>query len=106
MSSVIGYANSKGHRHGHPIHARKGQVERDGREPSAGMIHEGELTKHGYHIEEGDKKRQEALRKAVSEDGYLKTEERVNALAVVNKGHPSTHARLERDLKYLKDEYR
>ena len=25
---------------------------------------------------------------------------------MVNKGHPSTHARLERDLKYLKDRYR
>lgn len=74
--------------------------------PGADMIHRGALERHGYNEEEGPARRHEALRKAVEQDGYARTVERINALAVVNKGHEQKHRELESDLKWLREEYR
>ena len=74
--------------------------------PSAGIRHEGALLRHGYNEEEGERSRHEALERAVRQDGYAKTEQRVNALAVINKGHASRHTELESDLRWLHERYR
>ena len=73
---------------------------------SSGIVHEGTLLKHGYNLWEGDQVRREALRRAVKSDGYQKTTERVNALAVVNKGHEKVHRELESDLAWMRQTFR
>ena len=74
--------------------------------PSAGIRHEGALEAHGYNLEEGEDARHESLRKGVEQDGYATTVERVNALAVLNKNHPTNHGKLESDLGWLHEKYR
>lgn len=71
-------------------------------QPSAGIKHEGSLLKLGYNLEEGEEKRDAALDKAEYKFGYAKTIQKLNALAVLNKHHPETHRKLERDMATLR----
>ena len=73
--------------------------------PSAGIKHNGSLTKLGYHLDATDETRHRALNESVEKYGYKKTIDKLAALEGVNKNHPTKHDRLKSDIKYLEDNH-
>lgn len=70
---------------------------------SRGIKNEGALTSLGYRLHEASYKRHQAIEKSVEKDGYKTTMERLNALAVLNKGNTTNHSTLEYDMNWLRD---
>ena len=73
--------------------------------PSAGIKHNGSLTKLGYHLDATDETRHRALNESVEKYGYKKTIDKLAALEGVNKNHPTKHDRLKSDIKYLEQNH-
>lgn len=73
--------------------------------PSAGIIHEGSLTGLGYHLDKHETARHRALNNAERRYGYKETIDKLVALEVVNKAHPSRHARIREDITYLQERH-
>lgn len=73
--------------------------------PSAGIKHRGALTSHGYYLSDDNSvRRHEALERAVRQDGYKDTIDRLAALEGVNKGKP-LHSRAKEDIDYLEEKH-
>ncbi len=83
----------------------KRKEDRHHSDPGIEMKHAGSLIEQGYSVEEGQLSRRTALNKAVHHYGYDETVEKVNTLALENKGHKENHRRILDDLNYLKAEF-
>jgi hypothetical protein len=62
---------------------------------------------HGWHEDESDRKRHEALERSVREDGYATAIRRLNFLANVANRQDNEHLHVvaERDLRWLEKEH-
>lgn len=80
----------------------KGKPGRTSFEPSQGIKNPGALTRHGYNLEEDSGARESALIKAVRQDGYLKTSERLSELEALNKNHPEKRYKVRQDLDFIR----
>ena len=88
------------------VHRRRGQD----RLPSSGIHNEGALSRHGYRLgDSDDTRRHESLNKAVKQDGYKETVDRLAALEGLHHGQSGEgavlHARAKADIEYLERQH-
>mgnify|MGYP000701639980 CR=1 FL=1 len=71
-----------------------------------GKLEEGELTKHGYHLDKSLIARHRALNKSVKEDGYVTVIRRLNLLRIFNKKNKDKYDLITSDMEYLRKKYK
>ena len=65
--------------------------------------HPGRLTRHGYHPNESEERRHEALHRAAAEHGWGEVSRELNALANANEHRPHLHRVYREDLRYAEE---
>ncbi len=65
----------------------------------------GLLSSYGYSLKEPHEKRVKAIRKSMKEHSELKILRHINALRTLNKSHKSLFNKLDKDMKWIQNDY-